>query len=371
MTRALTNTDHAQPSDTQPERRIAPERLHQFVEAVFSRLGIDPDGARRAADTLVTADVRSVWSHGVARLNMYVTRLENGTIDPNAKLTVTRETVATIAFDAGNGLGLALAPEAMERCIDKAEAAGVAMAVVGNSNHFGIAGGYAMQAARRGLGAIAMTNAGPIVVPSGGLVGMLGTNPIGFAVPGGPGEVPLVFDMATSTVAYGKIENARRSNKPLGAGWAIDETGAATTDPFAARWLLPLGGERETSGYKGYGLAVMVDVLCGPLASALWGVHLASVQRIGLRAGLGHVFLAWRIDAFREPDEFFADVRQMLDELRATPPAPGYESTGVIAPGDPELIATRDNEARGIALHPTVWQELDELSARLNIPLAD
>jgi L-2-hydroxycarboxylate dehydrogenase (NAD+) len=247
----------------------------------------------------------------------------------------------------------------------------VGMVTVGNSSHFGIAGAYAIQAARRGLGALAMTNAGPFVVPSGGLKPMLGTNPIGFAVPGGPGKPPFVFDMATSAVAYGKIENARRANRPLERGIALDGDGLPTTDPYAARALMPLGGEQATSGYKGYGLAVLVDVLCGPLAGALWGTHLASVQRIGNRAGLGHAFMAWRIDAFREPNEFYQDLQLMLDELRATPPAPGYEATGVIAPGDPELIATHTNETFGIALHPTIWADLEELSRRMGIPIVE
>jgi LDH2 family malate/lactate/ureidoglycolate dehydrogenase len=221
------------------------------------------------------------------------------------------------------------------------------------------------------LGAIAMTNAGPLVAPAGGRTARLGTNPIAFAAPTGPDQPPFVFDMATSAVAYGKIENARRANTPLAPGLALDENGEPTTDPYAARTLMPLGGEQSTCGYKGYGLAVLVDSLCGPLAGALWGTQLASVMRIGNRAGLGHAFMAWRIDAFRDPDEFTRDLNQLLDDLRASPPAPGNEATGVLAPGDPELAATRDNEAHGIALHPTIWAELDALSSTLGIPLRE
>lgn len=352
-------------------RRIAPEALRQFVAAVFLHLGVPEAGAARASEALVIADVRGVWSHGVARLGMYVEQLQTGAIDPHARLTTIRETPATAVFDAGNGLGLALAPEAMDRCIEKALATGVGMVTVGNSTHFGIAGSYAIQATRHGLGAITMTNAGPFVAPSGGRTARLGTNPLAFAVPTGPDQPPFVFDMATSAVAYGKIENARRANTPLAPGLALDETGEPTTDPFAARVLMPLGGEQATSGYKGYGLAVLVDILCGPLASALWGTHLASVMRIGNRAGLGHAFMAWRIDAFRDPDEFTQDLRQLLAELRAAPPAPDHEATGVLAPGDPELAAARDNESHGIALHPTIWAELDALSSTLGIPLRE
>ena len=360
-------SDEKQVADT--ERRIPSARLHQFIKAVFVQLGVPPDNATRAADSLVIADLRGVTSHGVARLSMYVSQIQTGAIDPLATLTTIRETAATGVYDAGNGLALALAPAAMDRCIEKALATGIGMVTVGNSTHFGIAGSYAIQAAQCGLGAIAMTNAGPLVAPTGGRTPMLGTNPIAFAVPTGPDSRPFVLDMATSAVAYGKIENARRANKPLALGLALDEHGLATTDPHTARSLLPLGGEQATSGYKGYGLAVLVDVLCGPLASALWGTHLSSVQRIGNRAGLGHAFMAWRIDAFRDPDEFAHDLGQLLDELRACPPAPGYEATGVLAPGDPELLATRDNEAHGIALHPSVWADLDMLSRQTGIPI--
>ena len=360
-------SDEKQVAET--ERRIPSPRLHQFIKAVFVHLGVPPDNAARAADSLVIADLRGVTSHGVARLSMYVSQIQTGAIDPLATLTTIRETPATGVYDAGNGLALALAPKAMDHCIEKALATGIGMVTVGNSTHFGIAGSYAIQAAQRGLGAITMTNAGPLVAPSGGRTPMLGTNPIAFAVPTGPDSPPFVLDMATSAVAYGKIENARRANKPLALGLALDEHGLATTDPHTARSLLPLGGEQATSGYKGYGLAVLVDVLCGPLASALWGTHLSSVQRIGNRAGLGHAFMAWRMDAFRDPDEFAHDLGQLLDELRACPPAPGYEATGVLAPGDPELVATLDNEAHGIALHPSVWTDLDMLSRQTGIPI--
>lgn len=368
-----THTVDAKASDQEiaanTARRIMPEQLRQFVKTVFQRLGAPEASAARAAETLVTADVRGVTSHGVARLGMYAGQIRSGAIDPAATLTTVRETVATGVYDANSGLALALAPEAMDHCIEKALATGVGMVTVGNSSHFGIAGAYAIQATKHGLGAMAMTNAGPLMAPTGGRVPMVGTNPIAFAVPTGPDSPPFVVDMATTTVAFGKIENARRANAPLPLGLALDEHGVATTDPHLARSLMPLGGERITSGYKGYGLGVMVDTLCGPLASTMWGTHLNSVFRIGDRAGLGHYFMAWRIDAFRDPEAFARDLRQMLDELRACPTAPTCETGTVLAPGDPELAATRENEAHGIALHPTVWAELDALSRTLGIPL--
>jgi LDH2 family malate/lactate/ureidoglycolate dehydrogenase len=368
MTR--TGTDQEPAAAAQPaDRRIMPEALRRFVADVFLRLDVPAVAAQRAAEQLVIADVRGVWSHGVARLAMYVEQIETGTIVPYSELTVERETPTTIVFNANSGLALALAPQAMDACIAKALEMGVAMVTVNNSTHFGIAGSYAMSAAAQGLGGMAMTNAGPFVVPTGGRVPMLGTNPIAFSVPLGPDEPPFVFDMATSAIAYGKLENARRTGKPLAHGLVVDDTGLPATDPHIAKYLMPLGGEQMTSGHKGYGLAVMVETFCGPLAGALWGTHLASVQRIGVRPGLGHAFMAWRIDAFRDPNEFADELRQLLAELRATPPSPEYESRGVLAPGDPENAATAISETLGIDLHPTIWAELEELSSRLDVSL--
>ena len=186
------------------------------------------------------------------------------------------------------------------------------------SNHFGIAGYYALIAARRGLCAISMTNSSPLVFPTFGSKPMLGSNPLAVAVPTGDGP-PLVLDMSTSTVAWGKIEIYRRAGKSLPVGWALDEQLLPTTDPNAARWLTPLGGTRETGGQKGYGLSIVVDVLCGPLASGVWSAHISGATGGRHVAGTGHTFMAWRIDAFRDPADFYADLQELLSELRACP----------------------------------------------------
>ena len=348
--------------------RYAASELARFAAKVLERVGVPPHRASRAAQTLTLADRRGIVSHGVARLAYYVTQIEKGSIDSAASLSVVRETASTIVFDAHDGLGLALAPEAMDACIARAETAGVAFSTVRNSTHFGIGAAYVIPATRRGLGALALTNAGPLVVPAFGAAAMLGTNPIAFGVPVGDDEPPLVLDMATSTVAWGKIENARRGGTPIPTGWALDETGAATTDPYAARWLTPLGGDAVGAGHKGYGLATMVDILCGPLAGSLWGTHLSGVQRPGSRPGLGHFFVAWRIDAFRDPAEFGHDLRQLLAELRGTPPAAAAGHLQVLVPGDPELVAEAVHQQDGIAVDPRVIVDLDELAVRLDVP---
>ena len=208
------------PVETDPRAgtRVAPDRLHAWIRRAFERMGVPPDDAEAAAATLLAADVRGVESHGVARLPYYHAKIVAGTMDPAAELTVERESAATLVLDSHSGIGLVHAARAMARTVAKAEAGGLCMTTVRHANHFGIAGAHALAAARAGLAAIATTNATPLVVPTYGAEGMLGTNPIAFAVPTGPvgsGAPPLVVDLASSTVAWGKIEIARRDGKPV------------------------------------------------------------------------------------------------------------------------------------------------------------
>jgi LDH2 family malate/lactate/ureidoglycolate dehydrogenase len=346
--------------------------LVTFATDVFSAVGLAEEPAATAAENLVLADVRGVESHGLARLPNYVARIRRGLVDVGAELSVVRETAATIAFDANNGLGLVQAPRAMARCVAKADESGLCFATVRGSNHLGMVGAYALMAARRGLGGIAMTNASPLVVPTFGAEAKLGTNPIAIAVPTGTraADPPLVLDMATSAVAWGKIEIAQRNGREIPLGWAVDELGNPTTDPHAARWLTPLGGER---GHKGYALATMVDVLCGPLAGAAWSARISGSRGPDSPASIGHAFLAWRIDAFRDPDDFFRDVDAMMRELRATSPAPGHEATGVLLPGDPEHLIEAEHLRAGIPVHREVMARLHDLADELGVaaPIPD
>ncbi|HEV2108245.1 MAG TPA: Ldh family oxidoreductase [Thermomicrobiales bacterium] len=360
----------ASPPVVESDPRFPREMLVAFTATVLAKLDLAEDLTTPAAEHLVLADERGVASHGLARLPYYAKRFRTGLIDARAGLTVIRETPSSLVLDANNGFGFVLGPQAMDRCIKQAESSGVCIATVRHSNHFGIAGAYALMAVPHGMIGVAMTNASPLVVPTFGTEARLGTNPFAVAVPTGPGpdDPPLVLDMSTSTVAWGKIEIARRANKLIPMGWAVDEHGQPTTDPHAARWLTSLGGSPETSGHKGYGLGVLVDVLCGPLAGAAWSARISGTRGPAQPSNIGHVFMAWRVDAFREPAEFYADLAGMIDSLRSTPAHPDHTDTGVLAPGDPEHLAAERSRQEGVPVAVPVIAELEQLASELDIP---
>src|SRR3989475_6740751 len=351
------------------------ERLHEFSRRVFVHVGVPEVDARRAADVLVAADLRGIDSHGVARLHSYFEMLSLGRINPRPDVRIVRETLSTATVDGDNGLGLVVGPKANEIAMDKAEAAGSGWVSVRHSNHYGIASYYVLQALRRDLIGWAMTNSTKLVAPLWGAERMLGTNPIAIAFPGKE-EPPIVIDMATSAAAYGKIEIARRRGEPIPEGWAVDSEGRATTDPnemIDGGALLPLGSDRERGGHKGYGLAIMVDVLCGALSGANWGPFappFALRQEIPKRSvgkGIGHFFGAMRIDGFMDGDSFKRQIDDYIRVFRATKPAPG--TNGPLIPGDPEREMEEARRKKGVPLILPVVEELRDSSQETGISL--
>ena len=249
------------------------EALREFSTRVFLHFGVPQEDATQAAEVLASADLRGIDSHGVARLHSYVGMLSEGHINPKPRIKTVRSTLSTATIDGDNGLGLVVGPQANRIAMDMAEKAGSGWVSVCNTNHFGIAGYYVLQALERDLIGWAMTNTTKLVAPLWGAERMLGTNPIAIGFPG-KDEPPIVLDMATCAAAYGKIEIARRRGEDVPSGWCIDSQGRSTTKPddmINGGALLPLGSDRERGGHKGYGLAVMVDMLCGPLSGANWG----------------------------------------------------------------------------------------------------
>ncbi len=357
------------------EIRIFPSaQLREFCQRVFQHFGVPAAEAGEAADVLAAADLRGIDSHGVGRLHTYFDMLELGRINPRPRIRVVRETPSTATVDGDNGLGLVVGPQANRIAMDKAEQAGSGWVSVRNTNHYGIAGWYVMEALRRDLIGWSMTNTTKLVAPLWGGERMLGTNPIAIAFPGRE-EPPIVIDLATSAVAYGKIEMAKRRGEAIPRGWALDRDGRETTDPqgmIDGGALAPLGSFREMGGHKGYALAAMVDILCCALSGANWGPFappFALRQEIPARSvgqGIGHFFGAMRIDGFIEVDEFKRQVDDWIRTFRATKPQPG--TPGVLIPGDPERAAEAERRQHGIPLVLPVVEELRDVARRTGIP---
>ncbi|HKX31542.1 MAG TPA: Ldh family oxidoreductase [Blastocatellia bacterium] len=357
------------------ETAFSIDRLLEFATRVFLYSGVAAEDAPQAAEVLVTADAWGIDTHGVARLRGYYETMKRGLVNPRPNLRVVREMPACATLDGDNGLGLIVGPKANQIAMEKAETVGAGWVSVCHTNHFGIAGYYPWSALKRDLIGWAMTNSTPQVAPLWGTQKMLGTNPIAIAFPGHE-EPPVIIDMATSTVAYGKIENAVRKSETVPLGWIIDSEGEATIDPekmVNGGALVPLGHDREHGGHKGYCLGAMVDLLCGALSGANWGpfvppfpLHLKpSQRRVG--KGIGHFFGALKIDAFIDPDEFKRQIDEWVRVFRAAKPAAG--TSGPLIPGDPERQAHARHLQEGVRVLPSVARELRELSALTGIPL--
>jgi LDH2 family malate/lactate/ureidoglycolate dehydrogenase len=359
---------------TDVETKVFPiEALSEFCTRVFLHSGVPKNDAMQAADVLASADLRGIDSHGVARLHSYFDMLNEGRINPKPEIKVVRATLSTATVDGDNGLGLAVGPQANRIAMDMAEKAGSGWVSVCNTNHFGIAGYYVLKALERDLIGWAMTNSTKLVAPLWGAERMLGTNPISIAFPGKE-EPPIVIDMATSAAAYGKIEIARRRGEPIPEGWAIDSEGRPTTNPddmVDGGALLPLGSDRDRGGHKGYGLAIMVDVLCGALSGANWGPFappFALRQEIPKRSvgkGIGHFFGAMRIDGFLDGDLFKRQIDDYIRVFHATKPAPG--TNGPLIPGDPEREMEQVRRKKGVPLILPVVEELRDISRKTGI----
>lgn len=350
------------------EYRLSNEaRLKTFVAEILAKVGVAQAHAQTVADVLVAADMRGIESHGVARLeSYYVGRIRSGHLLPAPRYEIVRETETTVLYDAGNGLGHPVGRMAMERVIEKARKHGSAFGAVRNSNHYGIAGYYAMMALEHDMIGMASTNSVKYGAPTFGRDVLLGTNPLAFAIPAGK-EPPFVLDFATTTVPKGKLEVYKRKQLPLKPGWAIDEHGAPTDDPDAALRgaLLPLGGfGTDNGGHKGYGLGLLVDILCGVLSGGAFGPTLPIVTETR-EGAISHWFGAFRVDAFRDVDQFKADMDTQLRYFKDSAKAPGYDR--IYVAGEIEHELTARHRSSGVPVHVKVWDGLQKLASELGI----
>ena len=361
------------------ECKVRREDLEAFVVRALARYGVPEAEGAITARVLVAADLRGIASHGVARLGRYLRGLQDGYIRPAVAFDIAEPAPALAAIDARNGIGQVVSDLAMDLAVRKARDHGVGIVTVRNSNHFGIAGYYALKAVAEGMVGMSLTNAAPLVVPTHGAEAVLGTNPIAFAAPG-PEGAPFVLDMATSVVPRGKLEVYDRSRRQMPIGWAVDETGYDSRNPAQVLrnmvgrlggGILPLGGRGETfSGHKGYGLALMVDVLCGVMSGSAYGLD---VDNLTKPAGpghdaaprVGHFFLALDVARFMPLDQFCARMSGLFDMLRRSRKA--LDAARIYIHGEKEQIRTELHERSGIPIAENVFAALRKIAAECGI----
>lgn len=342
--------------------------LNDFMVRFFLKLGVPQADAETAAEILLAADLRGVDSHGIIRINSYYgSRIRKGLVDPLSPHKVLHETPTTLLIDGANGLGMVVGKWAMQRCIEKAAQSGMAMATVRNSNHYGIAGYYAMMALPHDMIGISFTNSQPLVAPTYGRKAILGTNPIAVAAPSSH-ERPYVLDMATSIVPIGRITVFDKAGKHIPEGWGIDQEGRVTTAPadvLQGGALMPLGGIDIMRGYKGYGLSMLVDIFSGVLSGAAVGSDVAHPSDESAGANVGHFFAAIRIDAFRPADEFKAQMDYLIRMLKDSPKAVGQER--IYIAGEKEFEMAERNALEGVPLLNTVVKMLQQAGEEIGV----
>ena len=343
------------------------KELKDFCTAVFEENNVSREDAIVSADVLVTADMRGIPSHGVARLSRYISGIKEGLMKTDGETPVERESPVSLVVDARGALGAPVSRKTMANVIDKAQSSGMAMGVIKNSNHYGIAGYYAMMALEHDMLGFSMTNTAALGVPTFGKKVMFGTNPLAFAAPAQE-EKSFVLDMSTTAVTRGKVEVYNRDEKPLLPGWAVDSNGNSVVDAgpllddmFHRRGggLVPLGGDSEVSGgHKGYGLAVMVDIMTGLLSGSQWGSHIFDKGNSSAR--VSHFFGAVKIDLFCDALQFRHDMDAMLKELRSMEPS--ANSDRVYYAGLKEQEAFDASLIKGIDLSTAVIESLQQLA---------
>ncbi len=346
-------------------KRVMAGPLKDFVVRMMTTVDVSAEDAVTVADVLVAADLRGIDSHGVARLRRYVEGCKTGLMKPRPNIRIEHEGPCSAALDGDSGLGKVISRKAMGIAIAKAQASGVGVVSVRNSNHYGIAAYYSMMALEHDMIGLSMTNARARVAPTFARTGFYGTNPISVAIPAGE-ERPYVLDMATSVVPEGKLEVYNRLGKSMPEGWVVLEGDQPCLEPAQGLamlrgermgGILPLGGLGEShGGHKGYGLGLMVDILCGVMSGANWGPKINTVTS----NNLGHFFAAMRVDLFQPVAEFKAEMDTMLRTLKAMPKADGHDR--IFVHGEKEYEAHDRRSVEGIPLNPRVLDDLAKLA---------
>jgi ureidoglycolate dehydrogenase (NAD+) len=340
--------------------RVTHERFQTWARACLEAVNLPRADADLVAHSLVLTSLWGIDSHGIMRLPHYLARLKEGSIEANPILSYLRTGPCTGQLNGGHGHGIVVCHRAMGEAVALARESGLGAVGVSESSHCGAVGLYGRQATRAGLIGVAFTHSDAFVAPFGGRGKFLGTNPICLAVPSRDLDRPICLDMATSAVPWNRVVNARREGRPLEKGWALDASGSPTTDPGAVDCLFPL------ATYKGYALAFLIDLLCGPLNGMPFGPHIPPMYGdYSERRHLGSFFLAIDPARFAGGARLPQVASQMAEEARRQPLAD--DATEILAPGDPEYRCEAERRRVGIPIEPGQWKEICEWSDRLGV----
>ncbi len=341
--------------------RFLKEHLVALTAQLAQTAGMPSGDAQIFADALVDADVHGVSTHGLSRLNVYLSRMELGLIDPHAELRIDRQRGAVLALDAGNGVGQVQAVKALAMLLPRAREKGIAAATIRNSQHFGALSYYCNRAAAQGFILLATTNCEPAMSPAGGSDAFFGTNPIAASFPTGKG-FPIKIDLSTSAIARGNIIAAARKNEPIPLGWALDTNGNPTTDAEQAL----LGTVLTMAGHKGYALALLVELLSGVLSGAAIGPDVGSMYKdLDRKQDIGHFFCLLDIEAFMDRTEFLRRIDSTIDKLKAGRKLAGVAE--ILVPGERSARTALENERLGVPVSAETWKEIESWCAKFNV----
>ncbi len=349
------------------------EFLFDFTKSVFMKMGCSTNDSEIIAEVFLAAELRGHSSHGMIRIKDYYELWKSGRINVNPDVRIVHESPSTAVVDGDNAIGMIAARKSMEIAIEKAKKAGTGWVATRNSNHFGIAGYYAMMALKHDMTGICLTNANPLVAPTFSISRMMGTNPIAVAIPA-RNQPPMVADFATTPIARGKLAVAEKKGEKVAFGFVQDKNGNPSDDPTILKSggsMLTLGGDRVHGSHKGYCLSAIVDIFSAVFSGANFGpfvppsVAYLPVLEKKVGKGTGHFFGAMRIDAFQPADEFKTKMDEWIETFRSAKPADGQEK--VLIPGDPERESEERIMKEGISLVPAIKDDLVKIAAEMEI----
>jgi LDH2 family malate/lactate/ureidoglycolate dehydrogenase len=348
--------------------------LHDFTASVFMKMGCSREDSVKIADVFLAAELRGLPSHGMIRIKDYFQLWKANRINVKPNIRIVHETPSTAVVDGDGAVGMVAATRSMEIAIEKAQKSGSGWVSTRNSNHYGIAGYYAMMALKHDMTGMSMTNANPLVAPTFSVSPMLGTNPIAVAIPAGK-QPPFVADFATTPIARGKLAVAEKKGEKVPLGFVQDKEGTPTDDPTILKSggsMLTLGGDYVHGSHKGFCLSAIVDIFSAVFSGANFGpfvppsVAYLPVLEKKVGEGTGHFFGAMRIDAFQDAQSFKASMDEWITTFRNAKPAKGHDK--VIIPGDPEREKEQKIKAEGISVLNSIACEMKEIAIELGVP---